>query len=84
MTERLLTHLPEERVRGVLALELAHIKNHDILVSSITAMIAGAVSATANALQLSFPFGGDEEDSPLGLLGSLAAMILAPLRATLL
>ena len=84
MTEGLLTGMPIEQVRGVLAHELAHIKNRDILVSSIAAMIAGSVSAVANVLALSFLFGGDEEDNPLGLLGSLAALLLAPLGATLL
>jgi heat shock protein HtpX len=84
MTEGLLTGLPLDHVRGVLAHELSHIRNRDILVSSVAAIIAGAVSAIASVLQLSFLFGADEEDSPLGLLGSLAAMILAPLGATLL
>jgi heat shock protein HtpX len=83
-TEGLLTSLPLEQIKGVLAHEIAHIKNRDILVSSIAAMIAGVVSAIANVLQLSFLFGGEDEDNPLGLLGSLAAMILAPLGATLL
>jgi heat shock protein HtpX len=84
MTEGLLSTLPLAHVEGVLAHELSHIKNHDILVSSIAAMIAGAVSAIANVLQLSFLFGSDEQDNPLGLVGSLAAMILAPIGATLL
>src|SRR5207248_8701521 len=84
MTEGLFTGMPIEQVRGVLAHELAHIKNRDILVSSIAAMIAGAVSAVANVLALWFLFGGDEEENPLGLLGSLAALLLAPLGATLL
>jgi heat shock protein HtpX len=84
MTEGLLMSLPLEQVRGVLAHELAHVKNRDTLVSSIAAMIAGVVSAIANVLQLSFLFGSEDEDSPLGLLGALAAMILAPLGATLL
>ena len=83
-TEGLLMTLPLEQIEGVLAHEMAHIKNRDILVSSIAAMIAGVVSAIANVLQLSFLFGSDEQDNPLGLLGSLAAMILAPLGATLL
>jgi heat shock protein HtpX len=83
-TEGLLTTLPVEQVEGVLAHEIAHIKNHDILVSSVAAMIAGVVSAIANVLALSFLFGADEDDNPLGLVGSLAAMILAPLGATLL
>jgi heat shock protein HtpX len=84
VTEGLLDDLPLDQVRGVLAHELAHIANHDILVSSVAAMIAGVVSAVANVLQLSFLFGGQDEDNPLGLVGSLAAMILAPLGATLL
>jgi heat shock protein HtpX len=84
VTEGLLTGMPIEQIRGVLAHELAHVKNHDMLVSSIAAMIAGAVSAIANVLALSFLFGADEEENPLGLLGSLAALLLAPLGATLL
>jgi heat shock protein HtpX len=47
-------------------------------------MIAGVVSAVANVLQLSFLFGSEDEDNPLGLVGSLAAIIPAPLGATLL
>jgi heat shock protein HtpX len=84
MTEGLLTQLERRHVEGVLAHELAHIRNHDILVSSLAATIAGAISAVASVLQLSFLFGSDEEDNPLGLLGSLAAMILAPIAGTLL
>jgi heat shock protein HtpX len=84
MTEGLLMYLPLDQVRGVLAHELAHIKNRDILVSSIAAMIAGGVSAIANIAQLSLLFGTDEEDNPFGLLGSLMAMMLAPLGALLL
>jgi heat shock protein HtpX len=68
----------------VLAHEFAHIKNRDILVSSIAAMVAGAISAIANVLQFSLLFGGDDEDSgPLGIIGTLATIILAPLAATL-
>jgi heat shock protein HtpX len=75
----LLTDFSLEHVRAVLAHELAHIANRDILVSSITAMIAGAISAVSHVLALSFLFGSDDEDSPLGLLGSLAALVLATL-----
>ena len=85
VTQGLLQHLPTDQVRGVLAHEFAHIKNRDILVSSIAAMVAGAISAIANILQFSLLFGGDDEDSgPLGLIGVLATIILAPLAATLL
>jgi heat shock protein HtpX len=85
VTQGLLQHLPPEQVKGVLAHEFAHIKNRDILVSSIAAMVAGAIAAIANVLQFSLLFGGDDEDSgPLGLIGTLATIILAPLAATLI
>jgi heat shock protein HtpX len=85
VTQGLLFQLPEDEVRGVLAHEFAHIKNRDILVSTIAAMVAGAVSAVASILQFSMWFGGsDEDDSPLGLLGTLAAIIVAPIAAMLL
>jgi heat shock protein HtpX len=85
VTEGLLRQLPTEEVKGVLAHEFAHIKNRDILVSSIAAMVAGAISAIATILQFSMLFGGsDEDDSPLGLLGTLAAIIIAPIAAMLL
>jgi heat shock protein HtpX len=86
VTQGLLQHLPPDQVRGVLAHEFAHIKNRDILVSSIAAMVAGAISAIANVLQFSLLFGGgDDEDSGLlGLIGTLATIILAPLAAMLI
>ncbi|HVC85656.1 MAG TPA: M48 family metalloprotease [Solirubrobacteraceae bacterium] len=84
VTEGLLLSLSHRQVRGVLAHELSHIKNRDILVSSIAATMAGAIAAIANIMQLSFLFGADEEDNPLGGLGALAAMIVAPLGAMLL
>jgi heat shock protein HtpX len=55
VTDGLLRQLPEDEVRGVLAHEFAHIKIRDILVSSIAAMVAGAVSAIATVLQFSLP-----------------------------
>ncbi len=85
VTEGLLHHLPNDQVRGVLAHEFSHIKNRDILVSSIAAMVAGAISAIANILQFSLFFGGSDEDNgPLGLIGMLATIILAPIAAMLL
>ena len=84
VTEGLLRHLPQDQVKGVLAHEFGHIKNRDILVSSIAAMVAGAIAAIANILQFSLLFGGDDEDSGLGLLGTIATIIFAPLAAMLL
>jgi len=84
VTEGLLQNLPPDQVKGVLAHEFGHIKNRDILVSSIAAMVAGAISAIANILQFSLLFGGDDEDNGLGLLGTIATIIFAPLAAMLL
>jgi heat shock protein HtpX len=85
VTQGLLHQLPREQVRGVLAHELAHVKNRDILVTTIAAVIAGCVSAIANFLQFSLLFGGgDDEDNPLGMVGMLATLIVAPIAAMLL
>ena len=86
VTTGLRTRLPLPQVRAVLAHELAHVRNRDILVSSIAAMIAGAIAAIANILQFSFLFGGQDEDDggPLAWLGLLAAIIVAPIAAALL
>src|SRR5207247_2423882 len=85
VTEGLLAHMSAEQVEAVIAHELGHIRNRDVLVSSIAAMIAGAISAIANVLQFSFLFGGDDEDQgPLGWLGTLAMLVIAPIAAMLL
>jgi heat shock protein HtpX len=84
VTDGLLEQLPADQVRGVLAHEFAHIKNHDILISSIAAMVAGAISAIATILQFSMLFGGADDESPLGFIGTLAAIIVAPIAAMLL
>ena len=85
VTQGLVDQLPAREVEGVLAHEFGHIKNRDILVSSIAAMVAGAISAIANILQFSMLFGGgDDDDSPLGMVGALAAIIFAPIAAMLL
>lgn len=83
VTEGLLRHLPRDQVRGVLAHEFAHIKNRDILVSSIAAMIAGAISAIGNIFWFMSIF-GDDDDNPLGAIGALVMIFVAPLAATLL
>jgi heat shock protein HtpX len=83
VTRGLLTELTNEQVRGVVAHELAHVRNRDTLVCSIAAMISGGIAAIANIFQFTLLFGGDEE-SPLGLIGELVAIIVAPLAAMLL
>ncbi len=85
VTEGLLRFMPREQVRGVLAHELAHVKNRDVLVVTVAAMIGAAISAIANFLQFSWLFGGaDDEDNPLGIVGSIAAILIAPIAAMLL
>jgi heat shock protein HtpX len=85
VTEGLLRYLPREQVRGVLAHEIAHVANRDILVTTIAAMIGAAIAAIANILQFSMFFGGDDDDNnPLGILGVLVAVIVAPLAAMIL
>jgi heat shock protein HtpX len=83
VTEGLVRTLPADQVRAVLAHEFAHIRNHDILVSSVAAMVAGAISAVGSLLQLSFLFGSSEEEGENPIAG-LALMLLAPIGATLL
>jgi len=84
VTEGLLRYLPRDQVRGVLAHELAHVANRDVLVMTIAAMIGAAISAIANILQFSFLFGGDDDENPLGFVGALAAIIVAPIAAMIL
>jgi heat shock protein HtpX len=82
VTTGILDVLDDRELRGVLAHEIAHVANRDILVASVAAGLAAAVSNLANALALSGLLGGgqDEEQHPAqGLL----FMILAPLGATL-
>jgi len=85
VTEGLLALMPRQQVRGVVAHELAHIRNRDVLVTTIAAMIGAAIAAVANFLQFQWLFGGgDDDESPLGLVGTLAAVLIAPIAAMLL
>ena len=77
--------LTERELRGVIAHELAHIHNRDILVASIAAMIATVISFVATAVQWGAMFGGRddrEREGGGGLLGALALAIVAPIAAT--
>jgi len=83
VTTGLLQHMNREELAGVIAHELAHIRNHDTLTMTVTATIAGAISMIA---QFGIFFGGGHRDnnhSGLGVIGSLAMMIFAPIAAML-
>lgn len=80
VTTGLVNRLSREELAGVIAHELAHIKNHDTLLMTITATIAGAISMIA---QFGMFFGGNRDNNGPGLISSLAMMILAPLAAML-
>ncbi|EHJ48793.1 peptidase M48 Ste24p [Solidesulfovibrio carbinoliphilus subsp. oakridgensis] len=88
VTQGLLRLLSPDEVRGVLAHELGHIKNRDILIQSVAAVLGGAIVMMANMFQFAAIFGGsrssDEEGGGPGLLGGLAMAILAPIAASLI
>lgn len=85
VTTGIMRNLDEHELRGVLAHEFAHIKNRDILLTTVAATIAGAISAIANVFQFTMLFGShDEEDDGPGLVGSLALLIVAPMAAALI
>ena len=79
-TTGLLHHLSHEEIAGVMAHELAHVRNRDTLIQTITATVAGAIGMLA---QFAFFFGGGNRNNPLGIVGALLIMILAPVMAML-
>ena len=79
-TTGLLDMLTRAEIRGVMAHELAHVKNRDTLTMTITATIAGAISMLANFAMF---FGGNDRDRPGGMIGTIALMLLAPMAAGL-
>ncbi len=80
-TTGLLKMLNRDEIAGVIAHELAHIKNRDTLTMTVTATIAGAIGMLAN---FGFMFGGNRNrEGGLGMIGTLAMMILAPMAAML-
>jgi heat shock protein HtpX len=89
VTQGLLRLLNRDELEGVLAHELAHIKNRDILISSIAAVMAGAISYLASMAQWAMIFGmgrsdDDEGGGMGGVVGSLVMMIVAPIAAALI
>src|SRR6185312_5704560 len=79
----LLEMLTPDEVAGVMAHELAHVKNYDTLTMAVAASIGGAVSMLAQYLQFGALFGHNRENNSVGWLGTLVAIILAPLAAML-
>jgi heat shock protein HtpX len=86
-TTGLLRSLSHEETAGVLAHELAHVKHRDTLTMTITATVAGAIGMLANMAMFAGMFGGGRNDdnrgSPLGAVGAILVMVLAPLAAML-
>jgi heat shock protein HtpX len=80
VTEGITKLLSEDELRGVLAHELGHIRNRDML----TTTIAAAVGTTITYLAYFFVWFGGDDDSPLGVIGSLALVLLAPIAASLI
>lgn len=85
-TEGILRILTPEELEGVMAHELGHVMNRDILISTIAATIAGAISMLGNMLQWAAIFGNRSSDDEEGggLLGGLAMAIIAPIAAMLI
>ena len=83
VTEGLLRIMERDEITGVLAHELGHVKNRDILIGSVAATMAGAVMVLASMARWSAFLGGgrDDEEGGLGGLGLIAMSIIAPLAA---
>ena len=75
--------LSRPELAGVIAHELAHIRNRDTLTMTLAATIAGAISMFANVLQFGHLFGSRRQNGPLGWIGVLAAVLVAPFAAML-
>ncbi|MEP3264176.1 MAG: zinc metalloprotease HtpX, partial [Hyphomicrobiales bacterium] len=78
-TTGLLDMLSYEEIEGVMAHELAHVQNRDTLIMTITATFAGAISMLANFAM----FFGNNRNNPLGIVGVILMMFLAPMAAAL-
>ncbi|HEY4619518.1 MAG TPA: M48 family metalloprotease, partial [Nitrospirota bacterium] len=88
VTTGILSLLSRDELAGVVAHELAHIKNRDILISTVAATIAGAISYISHMASWGLMFGGGRRDSedrnPFGSVIAVAVMILAPIAAMLI
>jgi heat shock protein HtpX len=86
VTTGIVRMLDERELRGVLAHEIGHIKNRDILVATIAATLAGAITWIANALSFGALFGGaghHDDDDGMSPIGALAVALVAPFAAML-
>jgi heat shock protein HtpX len=85
-TSGILRILSREELMGVMAHELAHVKHRDILISTIAATVAGAITYLAHIAQFAAIFGGgrDRDDDGGGIFGMLVMAIVAPLAALLI
>lgn len=83
VTEGLLQILNKSELEGVLAHELAHVKNRDVLVGTVAATFAGAISMLANVVQWGamFGMGRDDEEGGGNMIGALLLAIIAPIAA---
>ncbi len=81
-TTGLLSVLDSKEIAGVMAHELAHVRNRDTLIMTVTATIAGAIGMLANFAMFAGMFGGNR-NSPLGALGAILVALLAPMAAML-
>jgi heat shock protein HtpX len=88
VTQGLLEIMNDDELEGVIAHELSHVRNYDILTTSIAATIAGAITYLAHMAQWGMLFGGyggdREDDREGGALAAIAMMILAPFAALML
>jgi heat shock protein HtpX len=87
VTQGILRILNREELEGVLAHELTHIKNKDMLIGSIAATLAGAIVMLANMAQWAAIFGGsnrDDSEEGSGVIGLIVMAILAPIAATII
>jgi len=81
VTRGLLRTLPAQEIEGVLAHELAHVKHRDVLIGTIAATLAGIISYAAYVLMF---MGGRGRENPLGAIGAIAMVVLAPIAAALI
>ena len=81
VTRGIVNILDERELRGVLAHELSHVFNRDILINTVAAAIGTAISYLG---MMVFWFGGDDDDNPLGIFGVLLVWLLAPIAAAII